>query len=398
MNPNQLSPELDQILEECLRAVLRDGLTLEESLTRHPQAAEALRKPLQTALLAARLPAPTLSTERVASLEQRLLERFDTLPLAAPGPRLVDSPAPRAMAAPRRSFWMGRWAAVLALAFVFTLGSGATVAASAQAMPGDALYGVKRGWEAIITVILNLLGQLESLWNHLARVRYEELQYAIENAPEQEAQALFDFGDAFGLALANAQGDEVLELSTFAEEALRTLETHYTTRSQPETARPVLNLLNMARSRSVPTDPQLPPPPTPLPPSATPTSTATMTSTPTQTFTPTATETFAPTRTPRFAATATRTPEPSPTPEASETPTLPPTSTWTPLALPGQPQEGTRAPSATPVPGSPVRPDLTPTPFRGTVTPYWLRPTEFAVYMTQTAVAATAQATEEVNP
>lgn len=398
MNPNQLPPELDQILEECLRAVLRDGLTLEEALAHHPEAAEALQKPLLTAVLAARLPAPALSAERVAALEQRLLARFDTLPLAAPGPRLVDSPAPRAVAVPRRSSWMGRWAAVLALAFVVTLGSGATVAASAQAMPGDALYGVKRGWEAIITLILNFLGQLESLWSHLARVRYEELQYAIENAPEQEAQALFDFGDAFGLALANAQGEEVLELSAFAEEALQTLETHYATRNQPETARPVLNLLNMARSRSIPTDPQMPPVPTPLPPSATPTSTATMTDTPTQTATPTATETLAPTRTPRFAATATRTPEPSPTPTASEMPTITPTETWTPLALPGRTQEGTRAPSATPVPGSQIRPDLTPTPFRGTVTPYWLRPTEFAVYMTQTAVAATAQATEEVNP
>ena len=188
---------------------------------------------------------------------------------------------------------------------------------------------------------------METIWIHLTRVRYEELRYVIANEPASEEQALADFADVFGLALANADVRETRNLSALAEVVAVELQTVYSTRPQPPAAQPVFILLTRARNQTEPVLPQAPEP-TPLPATATPTETSTnsptMTATSTPTATPSATSTSAPTRTPRFGPTATRTPEPSALPPEEATATSSPTETWTPLPLPGGSGNGTALP------------------------------------------------------
>jgi uncharacterized membrane protein YgcG len=126
-----MDAQLEAKLIECLSA-LESGEALEHILSRYPEDAAQLRSLLE---VAAALPLVRLEPSPAAQAASRraFLAQAQTL---------------RATSEPRRfQLFPARLAAVLAalvLAFIFV---GGVVAASAAALPGDRLYGVKRGVE-----------------------------------------------------------------------------------------------------------------------------------------------------------------------------------------------------------------------------------------------------------
>ncbi len=128
-------PDLDDILAECLDAILRRERTLAECLALYPEHAEALRPLLQVGLLTAHLKTPPMPAASVDALEARLRQ----LPLPKPA-----APIPTA---PRRGviFVLSRLAAVLIIALIVAFGSGpGLLAAPANTIPGAPLYAIQR--------------------------------------------------------------------------------------------------------------------------------------------------------------------------------------------------------------------------------------------------------------
>ncbi len=370
---NGARPDLDQILAECLDDVLDGRRTVADCLQQYPDQAAHLRPALAAGLLTARLKKPELSPQAVAALEDRLRQE---------------------QAAPRRGVVLplafSRLAAALFIMLLLTLGGGGLVAASADDVPGDALYGLKRLWEAIILALSPLTGQLDDLWLWLANVRLQEaLALAADGRLTDEA--LRELYRAAAQAMLAADDDTQPGVITFLQ----------TTHDRLPQLQPPAGSEALYQSLATLTVPvveagRLQPPASIEPPvvqpavptaSATPvpTMTATPTATLTATLTPTASETAtaaateaASTRTP----TPTRTPTLTATATPTRTPTATPTLTWTPLPLPGlttQPDAATAVPS----PGAlPTLPPLTAPDGSATAR---VRETQQSVYMTQTA-------------
>ncbi|MBZ0277529.1 MAG: DUF5667 domain-containing protein, partial [Anaerolineae bacterium] len=154
--------DLEFILTDCLDHVLSGQQTVTECLDRFPEYADELRPLLLTGILTARLRSPEMPAEHVDQLEARLRAQMTAQR------RVIYLPALRLA--------VGRSAAIIVFIFMAFLGSSAgLVAASAQTIPGDTLYGVKRFWEEVILIVTTLIGSLDDLWLHFAQVRLEEV-------------------------------------------------------------------------------------------------------------------------------------------------------------------------------------------------------------------------------
>lgn len=132
-----MSEYLYDALDDCVAALLA-GADLEAVLDMYPDLADQLRPLLETSeqlvdLTGADVPVGTLHRSRT-----RLLQHAHNLKTAEPQSR-------------HGGFWIGlpRFAFALLLALFVFLGSSALVVASAQTIPGDALYPVKRTLEKI---------------------------------------------------------------------------------------------------------------------------------------------------------------------------------------------------------------------------------------------------------
>ncbi|MAS36427.1 MAG: hypothetical protein CL610_20660 [Anaerolineaceae bacterium] len=378
------------ILDECLDAVLSGERTIADCLALYPDAADELQPALQVGLLTSKLKKPAMSSGSVDALEMRLRGQMQA----------ARKPVTPAWYAP-----LSRVAAMLALVFLLALGTGGTaVAASANSLPGDTLYGVKRLWETIILALSSLFDSADDVWLHLAQMRLEEAEDLAEQGLLYR-NVLIDLYEstAKAMVLADEQtAPQVLAFLTTAETRLLNLPT--TAATEP-VRRDLLMLVvpppdHVLRLPAANRPPSLDGVVMTLTSSPTPTSTATPTLIPTATATHTSTRLFnepqpvtqppSPTATSRVPATATDTPIPSPTRRPTITPTRTPTATWTALPLPVLPtvqeaEEGSSSiirPSATPEP-----PALNPT--------VRYRDTQAAVYATQTRQA---QVTEEAQP
>lgn len=171
-------------LEDCLDALFNGERTLDECLALYPQYAADMKPDLQAAVLASRLKSPAMSDAAVDGLEARLMAMMATENSAG---ILDDAPAPNRVPAKvipfRPPMLMSRAAAVILIAIIIALGSGGgVVAASADSMPGETLYPVKRMWENIIIVLATLTGQLDDVWVQLAETRFKEAQFGADNA------------------------------------------------------------------------------------------------------------------------------------------------------------------------------------------------------------------------
>jgi hypothetical protein len=376
-------PELDDILAACLDDILRGHQTIDDCLQRYPQFADELRPTLHIALLTSRLKSPELASDRVDALEARLRSRMSK-------PRNV-------IQLPVIPLAISRMAAMVALVLLLALGSGAgLVAASADSLPGDTLYGIKRLWEAIVLAIMSLTDQFDDFTLYIAEVRLDEVKQLDERARLNQS-ALVDLYSATVKAISSADSaSEQAAVTKYLEEAQAVLEDI----AAPADAAPVYRDVVGLMTPVFHTDGSLQPPTSDLPPSlfisVTPTATATLTSTASATSTPTATPTATPTNTatatdtptatntatPRIPPTPTRTPSPSPTITPSPTLTVTPTSSWTPLPIPTVP--GYVAPTrVSPQPGggdmrTPISDDMSSATAQ-------VRETQQSVYLTQTA-------------
>lgn len=379
------SVEFQTILDDCLRDVLRGTRTIEQCLELYPDHAADLKPALQIGLLTSRLKSPEMPARSVDRLENRLREQMAT----KTRPKVI-----RGRFAP-----FGKLAAMIAIIFLVGLGS---VTASANAMPGDWLYGLKRLWEAIVLALTPLTGQVDDLWLQIADRRLDEVEELAQRGQLSDS-ALYDLYLAMAEAIRLADAETTPNLIAYLTEAQVALIAIQPT-PQDEALYADLMLLTAPTLRE---DGSLEPPPV-LPPSRsiTPTATSAPTLTPTMTITPienrevlptltaTSTETMTATNTltPRVPATATRTSTPTNTPAlptATNTPLPTPTATWTPLPLPTLPgSTPIIQPTAPPPHDGGIRPTNTPD-AEATVR---VRETEMSVYLTQTAGPAPTEA------
>jgi hypothetical protein len=127
-----MADDLTLTLAECLDAVERDGLTLDDCLARYPEHRAALAELLPLALTLRAAPAVAPSVDFRAHARQRLIARLQ----------------PSAPATGLRS--IGQWLAAkpallrgLAVALLVVLLGASVVYVSADALPYDVLYPVK---------------------------------------------------------------------------------------------------------------------------------------------------------------------------------------------------------------------------------------------------------------
>ncbi len=399
---------LDDALNVSLHALLQDRRTLEECLAAYPQYAADLKPLLQTALLTRRLKKPVLNEDRVAALEERLMQAFPAAPA-------LDETTPRRMARPSKTLfpaWMGRTAAIMLLVFLATLGTGGTtVAASANSVPGETLYSVKRAWEDIIVFFASLIGRTGDVWLHLAHVRWDELHTLAERQQPITTQEWQSFIQTVKMTLEKTPQSRADVVAVLAA-----AQTHMQTWPTPNATYNADLLLILTLSQSTNADIVSNPVATAT--SATlmlPAVAATVrdVNPPTLTLSipftsvPVITTQSAPTNTPTRTPTPSRTPTLTPTPTQTSTPFKPlpsATATYTrlPLLIPSQvivlpTQPGS---NSIPVTYGPNIPPILPTvsqgggdidppyvPPDGTIDPV-IRPTMRAVYATQTAIAA----------
>jgi hypothetical protein len=383
VNEPRLSQDLDDILAICLDHLLRGEKTLAECLHDYPDHAAELKPALQIAFLTMRLKSAEMPETRVDALESRLRAQMvdNTRPIQLSGVRYLP-------------LGLSRLAAALIIGFILTVGSGAgLVAASADDLPGDTLYGVKRLWETIVLTFAPLTGQPGDLWLQLAETRLDEVnRLAAEGRLTQ--QALLDLYSA-SYYVTYYGGDASAIIAYFNRAYLALFNRIQPPSDSATVYGEVIEAVNPV-NRLAP-DGTIIPLPDAQPPSlmgqVAPTPTATTSPTPTDTptlipsatLTPTKTATLIPTATdtptPRIPPTATRTPTYTPSPTVTLTFTPSPTMTWTPLPLPGGLPGNTAV--STPVPPG-VIPSSTPVVLTLDATER-VRATQQSVYMTQTA-------------
>lgn len=130
-----MTDELMLALDDCLRA-MEAGYALEAALARHPQLADELRPLLMAAQTARPLTPIRVPRQSEDASRVRYLARARALRSAPrPGQAFLSSLT-----------FAARLALIVLIVFIAGLG---VVTASAQALPGDALYGLKRAVEQV---------------------------------------------------------------------------------------------------------------------------------------------------------------------------------------------------------------------------------------------------------
>ncbi len=393
MNDERLTPQFYDILDSCLEAVLQGKATVSDCLVRYPDYADLLEPELQVALLAANLKSPVMPEASVNRLEEQLQAQ-------------MLSAKPRNVIIFNRVFLpISRAAAAVIIVFMFAFGSGAgVVAASADSIPGDTLYAVKRFWESVIVLLASVVGQFDEAMLHLAQTRFDEvLRLQAEGRLTQEV--LDDLYLAITEAVNSADSSTASGVNVFLIDARGALENEV----QPAVVYldygQIIRMIEsvvfedgvlhvLPDGESLPGD--LQPTATEVLATATFAPTDTPTSTPEEQVTHEPTATITPTQTPRIPPTPTRTPTVTPESTSTNTPPPTPTATWTPLPLPGGVEPTSSPPPSGPGvttgPGATAQPTISPT-FNWDRE--WQRQTQTAVYLTMTAGPP---ATEEPTP
>lgn len=180
--------ELARFLDHCLDQIQRGELSLEDCLRQHAEHAEELAL-LLTAAAAARQLAPAgPSAQFRASARARVLNLAGARKRKAPAraKRFPRSAAGR----PRLLRWRPAYALGALFLALILLGGGVGAAyASNDALPGDALYGVKRGVEQI-TLTITLSDEAEGRLLHgFTERRIEEMQGLLEAGRVEDLDA-----------------------------------------------------------------------------------------------------------------------------------------------------------------------------------------------------------------
>ncbi len=197
------------ILDRCLRGIQSGEVTLEQCLANNPSIAEALEPILRVA-------ASTHAQLAPAGPSQAFLTHSPKRVMNLVKARLETSTPSRA----RRTVWLGQPAYRLAgilLALALLIGSVGVAYASGDALPGDNLYGVKRGLErAALVVSLSPEGDAQLLLEHADR-RIAEVEELVRRGRGGEigpALEGYEFAIRKGLEIASEHGAALGDLET----------------------------------------------------------------------------------------------------------------------------------------------------------------------------------------
>jgi hypothetical protein len=175
--------DFENVLDECL-ACIAAGETLDACLRQHPQDAAALRPLLTSAAELTALPRPEPSTEAVDAGRRRMLTAFREQKSSSGASTPSFS---RCVAQVREFFVPGQGMQVrhalrfgLALLFALLVAAQLVVDASAGAIPGDPLYGVKRSWEGARLALTFRERDRELLLEDLVERRQAEVREMIQ--------------------------------------------------------------------------------------------------------------------------------------------------------------------------------------------------------------------------
>jgi hypothetical protein len=192
MNPKSRSPLLD-ILDDCLTRLHSGEQTLEDCLSEHPQQADELAPLLEIAhqsnmVFTPPEPGPHfVSTSRTRILNQLRVKKN------------AKRERPR-RSLPRRLIWRPAYALASIFLTVVLLASSAGVAwASTDSLPGDTLYGVKRGIEEFRLTVAQEPWDDAALLQEFTERRLDELEEVIAiDRSEDAALALEGYEDMLG--------------------------------------------------------------------------------------------------------------------------------------------------------------------------------------------------------
>ena len=230
------------VLDRCLLRIQSGQATLEECLIDNPKHAQELEALLRVA-------AVTRAQLTPAGPSQTFLAHSPKRVMNLVRARLKASTPSRR----RRPVWIGQSAYRLAgvlLALALLIGSVGVAYASADALPGDNLYGIKRGLErAALVVSLSAEGDAE-LWLEQADRRIAEVEELVRRGRGKDVRlALAGYENAVreGLEIASEQGvglsDLGAALSKHEQTLIEVLE------KAPEQAAPALSRA-LERSKS----------------------------------------------------------------------------------------------------------------------------------------------------
>ncbi len=185
-----------QILDECLDQILSGEATLEACQRAYPEFAEALGEWMDSvglvkSVITAASPRPGF----VDATETRLMNR-----MRAARPRPARPARHRSPSLAQRLFGARKLAFALAsvlLAFFMLTSSAGVALASEQALPGDVLYGVKRGLEeARIALTADPISQVELLGSFADRRLSEIEDLTAAGRQEELPTAVSDYEKA----------------------------------------------------------------------------------------------------------------------------------------------------------------------------------------------------------
>lgn len=340
-----MSRDFENALDDCL-AQLHAGASVEECLVSHPKHAEALRPLLSMASAVQGVSAPRPSSAAFFANQQRMLEAAQAKAAGQQAPRpfifgwvvpgwlslggLLNRPLIRA----------AMTMAVLIL--VMALGTASLVTISADSLPGDSLYSIKRMSENVRLSLTVTASARQQLLAEFAQTRQDEVRAVLDSGrlAVVEFQGLLEeIGDGFWLV----GGLRVeLDASTIVKGQPAVGAMVLVQASSPGDGTLQALRLEVKDELGLPTatvENTDSPTPSPTPLSPTPTWTATQTPTRTPEPTPTAT------------STASHTPLPTPTQEPEPTDTPAPTNTREPVPTDTPPPIETNAPAPTDEPG-----------------------------------------------
>ena len=152
-----MNSKFNQILDECIQA-LKDGASIDECVAKYPEAAQKLKPLLMMAAELKKAAPPQISVEMRRASEQRMIEAFHVKEKNSPVSKRAflrytqQSPVEKEQPVVRKEIKQMKpkvsllIAGLLVTVIVATTG---VTAASANALPGDALYPVKNAADRV---------------------------------------------------------------------------------------------------------------------------------------------------------------------------------------------------------------------------------------------------------
>lgn len=149
------------VLEECIRA-LESGADIQTLLADHPQVAAELEPILRTVIQAQSLGLPSVPAQAVNRGRAQVIKRAAEMREAA-------------VAGQNRTNPLWRYAVAFMIVVFFLMGGNGLLRASAESLPGEPLYSLKRTWEDVRLLAARSPANRDSLEADFDRERLQEV-------------------------------------------------------------------------------------------------------------------------------------------------------------------------------------------------------------------------------